>query len=78
MTGKLSKNFHGVGIGPLSSILAVNGSLLAKQFNLAGKVTNLLRYNSCKYLGLSLGIDKLRKYNSLLTYLHLHSLKQKR
>ena len=25
MTGKLSKNFHGVGIGPLSKILAVNG-----------------------------------------------------
>ena len=24
MTGKLSKNFHGVGIGPLSKILAVN------------------------------------------------------
>ena len=24
MTGKLSKNFHGVGIGPLSDILAVN------------------------------------------------------
>ena len=24
MTGKLSKNFHGVGIGPLSNILAVN------------------------------------------------------
>ena len=23
MTGKLSKNFHGVGIGPLSNILAV-------------------------------------------------------
>ena len=23
MTGKLSKNFHGVGIGPLSKILAV-------------------------------------------------------
>ena len=27
MTGKLSKNFHGVGIGPLSKILAVNGNL---------------------------------------------------
>ena len=26
MTGKLSKNFHGVGIGPLSKILAVKGS----------------------------------------------------
>ena len=25
MTGALSKNFHGVGIGPLSKILAVNG-----------------------------------------------------
>ena len=25
MTAKLSKNFHGVGIGPLSKILAVNG-----------------------------------------------------
>jgi len=24
MTGKLSKNFHGVGIGPLSTIYAVN------------------------------------------------------
>ena len=24
MTGELSKNFHGVGIGPLSKILAVN------------------------------------------------------
>ena len=23
MTGKLSKNFHGVGIGPLSNIVAV-------------------------------------------------------
>ena len=26
MTGRLSKNFHGVGIGPLSKILAVNRS----------------------------------------------------
>ena len=26
MTGKLSKNFHGVGIGPLSKILAVKTS----------------------------------------------------
>ena len=25
MTGKLSKNFHGVAIGPLSKILAVKG-----------------------------------------------------
>ena len=25
MTGKLSKNFHGVGIGPLSKIYAVKG-----------------------------------------------------
>jgi hypothetical protein len=25
MTGALSKNFHGVGIGPLSKILAVKG-----------------------------------------------------
>ena len=25
MTGKLSKNFHGVGIGPLSKILAIKG-----------------------------------------------------
>ena len=28
MTGRLSKNFHGVGIGPLSKILAVNKVLL--------------------------------------------------
>ena len=28
MTGKLSKNFHGVGIGPLSKILAVNRNLI--------------------------------------------------
>ena len=28
MTGKLSKNFHGVGIGPLSNILAVKYLLL--------------------------------------------------
>ena len=27
MTGRLSKNFHGVGIGPLSKILAVNMTL---------------------------------------------------
>ena len=27
MTGKLSKNFHGAGIGPLSNILAVKKSL---------------------------------------------------
>ena len=27
MTGKLSKNFHGVGIGPLSKILAVNSKI---------------------------------------------------
>ena len=26
MTGELSKNFHEVGIGPLSKILAVNSS----------------------------------------------------
>ena len=28
MTGKLSKNFHGVGIGPLSNILAVKYSVI--------------------------------------------------
>ena len=28
MTGKLSKNFHGVGIGPLSNILAVKGLVI--------------------------------------------------
>ena len=27
MTGGLSKNYHGVGIGPLSKILAVNGNI---------------------------------------------------
>ena len=38
MTGKLSKNFHGVGIGPLSKILAV-------------KITkNVIRYNSMREL----------------------------
>ena len=26
MTGELSKNFHGAGIGPLSKILAVNAN----------------------------------------------------
>ena len=32
MTGKLSKNFHGVGIGPLSNILAVkvSGTIMHK------------------------------------------------
>ena len=30
MTGKLSKNFHGAGIGPLSKILAVKGSGLCQ------------------------------------------------
>ena len=29
MTFRLSKNFHGVGIGPLSKILAVNGHAAA-------------------------------------------------
>ena len=29
MTGKLSKNFHGVGIGPLSKILAVKSFRVA-------------------------------------------------
>ena len=29
MSGKLSKNFHGVGIGPLSKILAVKGHFLS-------------------------------------------------
>ena len=29
MTGKLSKNFHGVAIGPLSNILAVKGHFLS-------------------------------------------------
>ena len=32
MTGKLSKNFHGVGIGPLSNILAVKGLLRVVKF----------------------------------------------
>ena len=27
MTGELSKNYHGVGIGPLSQILAVNRNI---------------------------------------------------
>ena len=34
MTGKLSKNFHGVGIGSLSKILAVNVKAI-------GRVTKL-------------------------------------
>ena len=33
MTGKLSKNFHGVGIGPLSKILAVKSQLKANEEN---------------------------------------------
>ena len=30
MTGKLSKNFHGVGIGPLSNILVVKRDYVKK------------------------------------------------
>ena len=36
MTGELSKNFHGVGIGPLSKILAV------KQMNLIKILVRLI------------------------------------
>ena len=39
MTFKLSKNFHGVGIGPLSKILAVNSSMV-KSNNEIGKVND--------------------------------------
>ena len=34
MTGALSKNFHGVGIGLLSKILAVKGGLISESFSL--------------------------------------------
>ena len=45
MTGKLSKNFHGVGIGPLSNILAVK----YRSVNSIGEHTYLQRlWYSCK------------------------------
>ena len=44
MTGGLSKNFHGVGIGPLSEILAVNSSI-AKSDNEIGKVNDKKKYD---------------------------------
>ena len=40
MTGKLSKNFHGVGIGPLSKILAVK-SLHLKENSESQKIQSL-------------------------------------
>ena len=42
MTGRLSKNFHGVGIAPLSKILAVKSFLL---YNFQEKVHQDLRLN---------------------------------
>ena len=39
MTGRLSKKFHGVGIGPLSKILAVNSSTV-KSDDEIGKVND--------------------------------------
>ena len=53
MTGELSENFHGVGIGPLSKILAFK-YLLTTQFLTAEKVI----FSMCmkllfKYLGYS-------------------------
>ena len=54
MTGKLSKNFHGVGIGPLSKILAVKYvqsyyQILCRQI----KISGFLNDYDCKYFGLS-------------------------
>ena len=39
MTGRLSKNFHGVGIGPLSKILAVNAVFFSSSKELWVKVS---------------------------------------
>jgi len=46
MTGKLSKNFHGVGIGPLSKILAVN--MPSKLYSMQGMKINKI---FCKNTG---------------------------
>ena len=44
MTGKLSKNFHGVGIGPLSNILAVkSSSYLLPKFSIVTLTIVLIR-----------------------------------
>ena len=40
MTGKLSKNFHGVGIGPLSNILAVK--IFIQRASAVSKVNHIL------------------------------------
>ena len=41
MTGKLSKNFHGVGIGPLSKILAVKSRTWVFEASLLHKNVSL-------------------------------------
>ena len=43
MTGKLSKNFHGVGIGPLSKILAVQCLSTIKKCEEANKILRIWR-----------------------------------
>ena len=44
MTGKLSKNFHGVGIGPLSNIFAVKTSAIYRK----GGVKNCVKFADYK------------------------------
>ena len=46
MTGKLSKNFHGVGIGPLSKILAVKRTLWSLEYYIfsAWPICDLTRF----------------------------------
>ena len=58
MTGKLSKNFHGVGIGPLSKILAVKG------FSVRGlsQIPFALRVGRCK-----LGTYVVKKFQRMQT-----------
>ena len=48
MTGELSKNFHGVGIGPLSNILAVMNfdEMLSTLYILDEKLNELSNFDS--------------------------------
>ena len=53
MTGKLSKNFHGVGIGPLSKILAVKKSLLQSTLTQKGSFEFLQHFGYITFVLIS-------------------------
>ena len=70
MTGRLSKNFHGVGIGPLSKILAVKAILPIFCLGFDANLSSLISFINAKSRFLIL---KKNPHSMLIDFLDFHS-----